>query len=117
MLAAAFLAMKSGDPLPDDPRLRDLLREAHPSPPLPPRFQEGVWQRVERSARHETSRPSMGFEAWVRGWFRPAYLAVGLAVAVLGGTWLGFRHGEARSRLGEQARYIASVDPFHRSLP
>ena len=109
--------MKPREPRPDDLRLRDLLRDAHSSPRLPPGFQEGVWQRVERSARSETSRQPFGIDAWVRGWFRPAYLTAGLVVAVLGGTWFGFRHGEARSRLAEQARYIASVDPFHRSLP
>jgi hypothetical protein len=109
--------MKPRDPLSEDQHLQKLLRGAHPSPSLPPRFQEGVWERVERGARTETLRQSWGIDAWVRSWFRPAYLAAGLALAVLGGTWLGFRHGEARSRLAEQARYIASVDPFHRVLP
>lgn len=111
--------MNSPDPLPDDPHLRDLLREAHPAPSLPPRFQEAVWQRMERSARTamEAPRSLFGLEAWLRNWFRPAYLAAGLALAVLGGTWLGFRHAEARFRRVEQARYVASVDPFHRAFP
>lgn len=78
-----------------------------------------MWQRVERSARTptETPRSVSGLDAWIWNWFRPAYLAAGLTLAVLGGAWLGFHRVEIRSRGLEQARYVASVDPFHRTFP
>lgn len=109
--------MNSHDPLPEDPQLRSLLRGAHPAPSLPPRFQEGVWQRVERSQREAKMPSPFPRTTWLQQWFRPSYAAAVVAVAMLSGTWMGLRHAEARSRIAERARYVASVDPFQRPFP
>lgn len=101
-------------PSPDDPGLRTLLQQAHPDPPLPSRFQEEVWRRVERAACERAPRPMLWMREWIQMWLRPAPLAAAIAAAVLFGTWMGFRHGEERLRLVERTRYVASVDPLLR---
>lgn len=100
----------SPDPTPD-PELRTLLRSAHPSPGLPPRFQEGVWRRLERSER---LNPSQGwFESLIAGLFRPAYASFGLALVMIAGISLGLRDTDASNPRTERARYLAAVSPLH----
>lgn len=94
-----------------DPELSNLLRAAHPAPGLPPRFQEGVWRRLERNER---PAPTAGwFESFVAGLLRPAYASIGLAAVMLAGVWLGSRGAEVQSLRTEQARYLAAVSPLH----
>lgn len=108
--------MNLPDPNADDPKLRTLLREAHPAPVLPPRFQEGVWQRLERSERPTKSASSIGWlEQFIRGVLRPAYATGGLAIMMVVGTWFGIRDGEGQASRDGQTRYIAAVSPFHRT--
>jgi hypothetical protein len=100
------------DPIPD-PELRALLRAAHPAPSLPPRFQEGVWRRLERSER---SNPTPGwFESFVAGLLRPAYASIGLAAVMVAGVGLGLRDTEVSNLMTEQARYLAAVSPLHQA--
>lgn len=100
------------EPTPD-PELRALLRAAHPAPSLPPRFQEGVWRRLERN---ELPKPIAGwFEQWVRGLFRPAYASIGVAAVMVAGVGLGLRDTEASNLRTEQARYLAAVSPLHQA--
>ena len=100
---------------PDDGSLRTLLQEAHPSPSLPPRFQEGVWKRLAHiEARSRTTAQTGWFEQFVAGLLRPAYASIGLASLMLLGTWLGVRNGEHLTHQTEQIRYLAAVSPFHR---
>lgn len=94
-----------------DPELSNLLRSAHPAPSLPPRFQEGVWRRLEQS--EGPSPTAAWFGRWVAGLFRPAYASLGLAAVLLAGAWTGSRGAEAQSRQTEQARYLAAVSPLH----
>ena len=117
--AAAFAQMNSPQPNTDDSKLRALLREAHPSPELPPRFQEGVWQRLERAGRRHQETASVGLiERLVRGLFRPAFATGGLVAAMFAGVWLGVREGETRLRRVEQSHYVAAVSPFYdREIP
>ena len=118
MLAAAFSHMNSPPPNADDPKLRALLREAHPRPELLPRFQEGVWQRLDRVGRRRESAASNGWiQALVRGMFRPVYATLGLVAVLFTGVWLGVPDGETRLHRAEKARYLAAVSPFHRTLP
>jgi hypothetical protein len=110
--------MHSPNPNVDDPTLRALLREAHPRPALPPRFQEGVWQRLDRAGRgREESASTTWIEALVRGMFRPVYATLGLVAVMFAGVWLGVRDGETRLHRAEKARYVVAVSPFHRTLP
>lgn len=110
--------MNPPPPNADDPKLRALLREAHPSPELPPRFQEGVWQRLDRAGRSGAASGSVGWIEWlVSSLLRPAFATAGLAALMFAGVWMGVREGETRLRRVEQAHYIAAVSPFHREIP
>ncbi len=110
--------MKTPDPNLDEPRLKTLLRDAHPAPPLPPRFQEGVWKRLERAERPmPAAAPARWLEQWVRGLLRPRYATAGLALAMFAGAWLGVRNGAGIVHRADRDRYIAAVSPLHRALP
>lgn len=102
----------STEPTPD-PELRALLRAAHPAPGLPPRFQEGVWRRLDRSER--TAPAPSWFESFVAGLFRPAFASIGLAAVILAGVGLGLRDPEVNNLRTEQARYLAAVSPLHQA--
>lgn len=118
VMTAAFPHMNSPHPNANDPKLRALLREAHPSPDLPPRFQEGVWQRLERAGwRRQESVSNTWIAALVRMMFRPAYATIGLVAVMVAGVWLGVRDGETQLHRAEKARYVAAVSPFHRAVP
>jgi hypothetical protein len=98
------------EPTPDS-ELRALLRAGHPTPGLPPRFQEGVWRRLNRS--EQAVRAPGWFESLVTGLLRPGYASIGLAAVLLAGVGLGLRDPEANNPRTEQARYLASVSPLH----
>jgi len=56
----------------DDLRLRKLLRDSRSGEPLPPRFQERVWQRIETAER--TAAPAFSLSQWLGALFaRPAF--------------------------------------------
>ena len=110
--------MNPSAPNPDDPKLRDLLRAAHPAPTLHPRFEENVWRRLERAERRPEATSTPGWlDVLMGGIFRPAYAAAGLAALMLTGTWMGMREGDGRVHLADRARYITAVSPFHRAAP
>jgi hypothetical protein len=102
----------TGDPL------RNLLQEWKVTESLPPRFQEAVWDRIERAQPSESHTMS-AWEFMVR-WIetvlpRPAlatvYVAVLLMVGVSAG-WAQAEHKTARvkNELGE--RYLRVLDPY-----
>ena len=111
----------SGHP---DPALHRLLQEWQPTDPLPPRFQESVWSRVEQARlRPEPASVAEVARLLVRalsGWIqtqlpRPA-LAVAYVAALLavgGGLgWNQARQESARVREHLSHRYAHSVDPY-----
>lgn len=110
--------MNPPDPDRNDPELRGLLRGAHPAPSLPPRFQEGVWQRLQRAEhRAEAATPLSWLERLLRRLVRPAYATVGLAAVMLAGTWFGLRAGDGQADRTERTRYLVAVSPFERNSP
>ena len=98
----------------DDARLSRVFREWPVGGPLPPRFQERVWQRIEAA---ESRRAATGFlPDWLVVLFaRPAYAtivaALLLVVGVSAGLWKADR---VTTRWDNQLaqRYVASVDPY-----
>jgi len=96
----------------EDARLRELLRKSLPVPPLPPRFQEGVWQRIERG-QPLASRPEREtLLELVAGWMlRPRLALASVAVLLLAGLLLGALSGVALARQDAQSRYLAAVAP------
>jgi hypothetical protein len=89
-----------------------LLKEARPAPPLPPRFQELVWRRLERA---ESLAEAPSRLAWldrlVGRLLQPRLAVATLAVLLLAGGLMGVRSGAAAARQTAQARYLAAVAP------
>lgn len=111
--------MRTNNPSDDDTSLRGLLREWKVKAPVPPRFQEGVWRRIER----EEIGPADGRSPWseaIRKWLadflpRPALAVAYLIVLLAAGAGVGWtqaQHERARvnSQLSEQ--YVHVLDPF-----
>lgn len=99
-----------------DERLRTLLRSWVVDTPLPPRFQEQVWRRIERAEL----RPESPFWAAVLRLVevalpRPkvafAYVSILLALGVTAGAWAAqVRTSRTEADLG--SRYVQSIDPY-----
>jgi hypothetical protein len=94
------------------------LQEWRVNAPLPPRFQEQVWRRIE----HE--EPEMSASAWtiLQRLFENAfahrrialaYLTLALLVGSVAGYWQGREQASGQeSNLSRQ--YIQSVDPYQK---
>lgn len=97
---------------PGEARLRSLLREAHPAPPLPPRFQDAVWRRIERAdaATNTTSLAAWldQFAAWI---VRPRWALAAVTAMLLVGATLGVLDGRSASKQVAQIRYLSAVSP------
>lgn len=101
----------------NDEKLKDVLRTWSVQMPLPPRFQENVWRRIEAAERVEQA-PSWWplFVHWLSQVVaRPAVAVAYVSVlAVIGGTFalkqVQDKSAHLESRLGQ--RYVQSVDPF-----
>jgi hypothetical protein len=97
---------------PEDARLSALLRQSRAAPSLPPRFQEGVWRRIEDGEVPVRSAGAAGrldtLAAWV---LRPRLAFATIAMVILAGTLLGAREGAQAARQDAQARYLAAVAP------
>jgi hypothetical protein len=101
--------------------LRKVLKEWRVTTPLPPRFQEQVWQRIARVEAGATP----GLWVALRNWLETAlprrtaavsYFAVVLAVGLTAGHWRGRQKAaELQDRLS--ARYVQSVDPYQMPRP
>jgi|SRR6516225_5757330 hypothetical protein len=94
---------------PDDAKLSSLIRQSRLSPPLPPRFRENVWRRIE-DAEAPASAGSW-LDAVAALTLRPRFAYAAAAVLVLAGVWLGTRDGMQAARHDEQTRYVAFVAP------
>jgi hypothetical protein len=96
---------------PEDLRLRELLHEAHPAPELPPRFQEGVWRRIEHNDAPAESRAGW-LETLAALVLRPRWAMATVAVAVLAGVLSGMVQGQRLADRETRDRYVASVSPM-----
>ncbi len=101
----------------NDERLRAVLHEWAVDAPLPPRFQEQVWQRIARAE----ARPEPGLWAALLRLLevalpRPkvafAYVAVLLVLGITAGSVAAqVKSGHLNAALSE--RYVQLVDPYH----
>ncbi|MBE0542875.1 MAG: hypothetical protein IH623_16110 [Verrucomicrobia bacterium] len=96
---------------PDDARLSALLHESRAAPALPPRFQEGVWRRIERAEAQSSANGNSWLDALIQMVFRPRLAFAAVAALVLAGALLGVREGVNTARHDAQARYLATVAP------
>jgi hypothetical protein len=97
---------------PSDVKFGALLRASRPAPALPPRFQEGVWRRIEEA---EAPAPSVGGIAWLDTLaafvLRPRLALATAVVLIVAGALLGVREGSQVAKRDAQARYLAAVAP------
>ncbi len=110
--------MKTNDP--NDDKLSGVLRSWKVAEPLPPRFQERVWARIETLAEQGTNAWFVDFNTLLQRLFpRPAmayaYVII-LLVAGLTGGYLKAQQQESRIESQLAARYVQSVDPYQKEV-
>ena len=104
--------MKTENPEPNEARLRDLLRGARPAPPLPPRFQEAVWRRIEKAeAPSEATSPVAWLDRLVERLLRPRFALAGITALLLVSGVAGVLSGTETAKQTAQARYLSAVAP------
>ena len=101
----------------DDTNLGRLLQEWRVTAPLPPRFNEEVWKRIERD---ETPAISIrdAVRAWIAGAFaRPAFALGYVSVLLVTGLAIGLVQASQKTARWDrqlEARYVQSIDPYQR---
>src|SRR5512137_101134 len=104
--------MTTQDPKHEEARLRELLREGRPAPPLPPRFQESVWRRIERAeAPAEAFSPLPWLDGLVERLLRPRFALAGVTALLLVSGLAGALRGVETTRQTAQERYLSAVAP------
>jgi hypothetical protein len=97
---------------PEDANLRALLRESRTKPSLPPRFQEGVWRRIEGTETAlENGREPSRLEAIVAWALRPRFALATAVVIIVVGSLAGVQQGRQTARQEAQARYLSVEAP------
>jgi|ERR1043166_8684011 hypothetical protein len=110
--------MKNSPIDPDDEPGRSILGEWKIETPLPPRFQEQVWRRIERSATDTPIRLWPTLLNWLRGTVMHPVVGYAYAVVLLAlGVTVGLLQAQRENtRLDDLARtrYVQSVDPYQK---
>jgi len=96
--------------------LRQVLRQWTVDTPLPPRFQEQVWQRIARSE----TQPALSLWASLSRWVevllpRPKFAFTYMALLLVLGVAAGSLAAQARARHLDadlSLRYVQSLDPY-----
>ena len=88
----------------------------YPDAPLPPRFSEGVWKKIERAnAAGATTLWTLLririTETFARPSLAVCYVALLLLIGLAAGYWQG-RIGSQRAEERFRADYVAAVDPY-----
>ena len=108
--------MKPNQKPDNDERLRGVLREWVVDAPLPPRFQEQVWQRITRAETPPAPTPGAWLWRLVEGVLpRPGFAFAYLSVLLVFGLAAGAVAAQIKtSRLNSELslRYVQSVDPY-----
>jgi hypothetical protein len=86
------------------------------STPLPPRFQEQVWRKIERAQEQQHITLRGLITRWLEGVMpRPAvaasYVGILLVGGLLAGTWQAQEHNTQADRAFAR-KYVQSVDPY-----
>jgi hypothetical protein len=102
----------------DNTELEGALQEWRVTTPLPPRFQDAVWRRIER-----TEVSSISVADALRAWFstvfaRPAFAIAYVSLLIVMGLALGFVQANHKAALWDrqlETRYVQSIDPYQRT--
>lgn len=111
--------MKTDEPGNQDESLRKVLQEWRTDTPLPPRFQETVWRRIDGAERAQAPATTTLWTL-VSHWLgsvlpRPALATVYVAMLLaVGGTvgWTQARQENARVKDELGWRYVRSLNPY-----
>jgi hypothetical protein len=104
--------MKTENPEPNEGRLSDLLRESRPAPPLPPRFQEAVWRRIEKAeAPSNAPSPPVWLDWLVERLLRPRFALASITALLLVSGLAGALRGTEMAKQAAQVRYLSTVAP------
>ncbi|MDB6019452.1 MAG: hypothetical protein JWR19_3941 [Pedosphaera sp.] len=104
------------DPNQDNDPLHNAMQAWKVATPLPPRFQEQVWQRIEQAQVVEKATLWMVLQNWFqtalsRRAVAVSYLVILLMVGLTSGYWQG-RQKASRVEATLSVRYVQSVDPY-----
>jgi hypothetical protein len=102
----------------NDEPLRSALREWRVESPLPPRFQEQVWNRIER----QDAVVSVALWPLILRWLkssvaRPAFAVAYASFLLMAGLAAGFMHAQQENDNLDsaiEARYVQSLDPYQK---
>jgi hypothetical protein len=98
----------------NDDALNKTLGEWQVTTPLPPRFRQQVWQRIERAEAAPSAWDVL--QHWLNGAFaKPAFAVAYITALVFVGLTLGFQQARAKAAYLETtlgARYVQAVDPY-----
>lgn len=102
------------NPGPDS--LRSVLREWRVENPLPPRFTEGVWRRIEQEGALAQS-PWTAVGRWLAAWLSQPAWAAGVVGVFLGvGLAVGYLQAQGHLKATfaqERSLYLQSVNPYY----
>ncbi len=108
--------MKEKNPAGQDEALSKLLRSWKPDAQLPTRFQQAVWQRIERGDAGVKVPLWQSLLARIEAALaRPALAISYVAVLLIAGLGAGYWHAEGRTAQVQsdwRARYVQAVDPY-----
>jgi hypothetical protein len=115
--------MKPERPNEDQEPVRGVLREWKVASPLPPRFVENVWRRIEKAepAAPNASNPTLWtlLTTWLAQTLpRPAYAIAYVSILLLAGLSAGYWHARVETTSWDKAlasRYVQTVDPFQKA--
>lgn len=93
----------------EDTKLSALLRQARVSTPLPPRFQENVWRRIE--VVELPVKSNSWLDALAALLLRPKFAYATVATLMLAGILLGTHQGAQIAQKDAQAHYVEMVAP------
>jgi len=108
--------MKENNATGKDEVLSKLLGSWRMEGQLPPRFQEAVWQRVERAEPCVTLPFWRILAARIEAAFaRPVLASAYIALLLVSGVGAGYWHAEDRTAQSQselRSRYVQTVDPY-----
>jgi hypothetical protein len=98
--------------------LQRALQEWQVTTPLPPRFREQVWKRIERAEVPGVSLAE-ALRGWLAAWFaQPAFAVAYVTVIIAAGLVLGFKQARDTTAKWDrqlETRYVQSIDPYQRA--
>jgi hypothetical protein len=101
--------MKENNIHPDDPQVSALLRQSRAMPPLPPRFQQNVWRRIEDAEAPVKSASWLDSLAALI--LRPRFAVAAATGLLLAGVFAGMLEGRQLARHDAQMNYLTAVAP------